>query len=288
MNYKNILTYKFAFFSIIIIIFFVSIIIIKNYINPSYDEIDMSLNVISSIITVLYVILLYYQIKQSNLSLKTQNDQLIKANEAIILQNTQMMVSNQPCIIISAKTLTKYYEYHMDQDEGQLHLKVSIKNITNYPAVFIIICCKIELNYLKDSNGYEIEYKNFPKEKFIANFSSVRLDYLNEKEEKEINMLYRQIGDIDIDSLIKEFEIQYADEYDTIISADGKIELVVLYKNIIGQWFESNTFMDVKEYCEDSFNIQKITDANSPHIVDVNYVNKKIQSFNKYERKIVE
>lgn len=185
-------------------------------INNDYSAVfSLIVSVCTMIVTVIYVIFTYMQVKENRKSI----DYLEK----------QLKLNNQPCIVPITINTTGT-EVFNDHGRRQLHIELKIKNSGNAPALstYVFGSFKLKKCETDEKDIVEIDYlPDYVRSISIDETKNVSIRF----ETEEINLL---IGDLN-KPISKEKYINYI--HKVMNRADLIID--IYYKNITNQWFHS-------------------------------------------------
>ena len=213
------------------------------YINSNLSGVlSVLVSAITALITLIYVVFTYKQLKATQNSVK--------------LASEQMRLNNQPCI--SAKIGTTYGSpCFPESDRRQLHIDIKLENIGDSPALEIYTFSYLELtstvNKYDGSNIVNMYY--YPDYiKYIKpnskQFASVRY------EEEEINMILDDLWY----NMLKNHHRIHTDPSKPPFNGPLLI-IEVFYKNLLGQWFKSTLKQPILCLVDES-----ISKEEPPHI----------------------
>jgi len=167
------------------------------------------------IVTVIYVIFTYLQVKENRKSI----DYLEK----------QIKLSNQPCIVPITINTTGT-EVFNDNGRRQLNIELEIKNSGNAPALNTYIFGSFQLKKYETNENDIVEMDFLPD--YVRSISTDETKNVSIRfETEEINLL---MGDLS-KPISKEKYINYVHE----VMNRADLIINIYYKNITNQWFHS-------------------------------------------------
>ena len=196
---------------------------ILQYINNNFSGIlSVLVSAITAIITLVYVVFTFKQMKA--------------AQKSAELASEQMRISNQPCVVVDIQN-TSGSTCFPDSTRRQLHIELEIENIGDSPALEVYALSHLELQHTKNvsdgSNIVDMYYYPDYKKYLRANTKeTVSVRY----ETDEIHMLVEDLRYCYEKNMSRIRNNPYKHPY------RGTILVVeIYYKNLLGQWFK-NTF----------------------------------------------
>lgn len=197
------------------------------YINTNFSGVlSVAVAIITALITLVYVIFTYKQMKAA------QN-----ANEAAI---KQLRLGNQPCII--AEISRTFGSKCFSGTRRQLHIELTLENVGDSPALCVYTFAHLELQHTRNntnnSNIVNMDYvPDFNKCLKVGaqDKSSVRF------ETSEINML------------VEDLRIGHGKNVQRLVTDPhrtpyrGTVLVVeIYYRNVLGQWFKNTLRREIK------------------------------------------
>lgn len=213
------------------------LIIFLNNLNQNYAAIITV--IISAITAGTTIIYLYITNKQVYLS-----KQSIRAIE------DQIRLGAQPCVIpkIESAEGTKCFT---DYGRRQLHININVKNIGNSPAISLFAIGYLRLQHTKNERHRIVNMDFLPD--YATNLSVQESENISIRfETKEIKLL---IEDLKLNMNLNLERIRTNPTRPHYRGTEFVIQL--LYKNIIGQWFESKLITEISWLINTSKNAPK-------------------------------
>lgn len=199
---------------------------ILRYIDANYSGIlSVMIATMTALVTLVYVIFTYKQMKISQASTETA----IK----------QLRLNNQPCVITEISET--YGSECFSGTRRQLHIELNLENVGDSPALSVYVFAYLELQHTKhiksSSNIVEMDFlPDFVKyikvgEKGVA---SVRFETF------EINML---LEDLRI-AYEKNMKRLYVEPYHSPYRGTVLV-IETYYRNVLGQWFKNTIRQEI-------------------------------------------
>ncbi len=229
-------------------------------INNNYSNLlSLIVSIIIAVITLLYVIFTYKQMKATK--------------ESVKMLINQINLDKQPCVV---PVIKKGYS-HAEIDNGRrwLIIEFDLNNIGTFSAVSVMIVSHLNLKYTTTKKGtHEVPMTStIEYQPFIA---------VNEKKE-----LFVAYENKEIEYLIKDLEISYNKNVERLKNAPHlnhyrgtTLIIQIFYKNLLGQWFKTELSQEIAWFNDNNLqinghNLNSITvppnELNPKHDVDLQF-----------------
>lgn len=196
-------------------------------INHYSGVFSVAVSLITALVTLIYVVFTYKQMKA--------------AQEGLKISAEQIKTEKQPCIVydeIDAPGSECFWK-----ERRQLHINLELENIGDSPAVSIYVFSYFKLQYVNEPSNivnmfYLPDFVPFLKANSKASVST-------RYEEREI---YRILEDLGI-SHVKNMQRIKSDPTKSAYKSPELI-IEIYYKNILGQWFKNERCIEVLDVLE--------------------------------------
>lgn len=197
------------------------------FINTYSGVLSVAVSLITAIITLIYVIFTYKQMRASQ--------------DALKMSVKQLKVDKQPCVVykqIKTEGSNCFYK-----TRRQLHINMKLQNIGDSPAMSIYVFSHLKLQYSEKTMGIvDMEYlPDFVPFLEVGSKVNVSTRY----ETNEINML---LEDLTVASAKNIHRISTDASKSPYKNTDLVIE--IYYKNILGQWFKNERCIEILDILE--------------------------------------
>ena len=194
---------------------------ILQFINTYLSGIlSVLVSAITAVITLIYVIFTYKQMKASQKSVEQTSE--------------QMKINNQPCVVADISQ-THGSACFTESGRRQLHIELEIENIGDSPALEIYALSHMELQHTKNvtdgSNIVDMDY--YPD----------YLRYVKSNERQTISVRYETD---EINMLVEDLRYRHEKNVQRIHTNPYKhpyhgtvLVVEIYYKNLLGQWFKN-------------------------------------------------
>ena len=191
-------------------------------INSYSGIISIAISLITAIVTLIYVVFTYRQMKAAQAGLK--------------MSARQIKTEKQPCIVY--KQIEAYGTECFSEDRRQLHIELELENIGDSPAISIYVFSHFKLQYVNEpSDIVNMEYlPDFIP--FLKADSTVSASTRYETYE-----IFRVLEDLGISHVKNMQRIKSNPSKSAYQSPELVIE--IYYKNIMGQWFKNERRVEV-------------------------------------------
>ena len=198
-------------------------------INYYSGILSVVISLITALVTLIYVVFTYKQMKA--------------AQEGLKISAKQTKTEKQPCIVyneIDAQGSECFWE-----ERRQLHINLELENIGDSPAMSIYVFSYFKLQYANEPTNIVNMY-------YLPDFipflkADSRVSVSTRYEEKEI---YRLLEDLSISHAKNMQRIKSDPTRPAYKSPELVIE--IYYKNILGQWFKNERCTEVLEVLEET------------------------------------
>lgn len=214
---------------------------ILHFANTYSGVLSVAISSITAIITLIYVLFTYRQMRA--------------AQDALKMSAKQLKVDKQPCIVykeIETSGSNCFYK-----TRRQLHISMKLQNIGDAPALSIYVFSHLKLQYSEKA----LQIVNMEYLPDFIPFLEVnsKIDVSTRYETYEINML---LEDLTVSSAKNIHRIKTDASKPPYKNADLVIE--VYYKNMLGQWFKSERCIEILDILEKEDSGEKKT-VNPPN-----------------------
>lgn len=197
-----------------------------HYINSNLAGVlSVVVAIITALITLVYVVFTYKQMKA------TQN-----ATETAI---KQIQLNNQPCII--AEILQTYGSKCFSETRRQLKIELELENVGDSPALSIYTFAYLELQHIKHVKNES----NIVNMDFLPDFT--KCIKVGEKSKASV-----RFETFEINMLVEDLRINYEKNIERLRSNPcqpsyrGTVLVVeVYYRNVLGQWFKNTVRQEI-------------------------------------------
>lgn len=197
------------------------------FINTNLSGIlSVAVSAITAIITLVYVVFTYKQMKA--------------AQKSAELSSEQIKISNQPCIVAEIVD-TVGSACFTDSGRRQLHIEVELENIGDAPALEIYTLSHLELQHTKNiADGSNIVNMDYYPDYLKYLKSNAKQKVSVRYETDEINMLVEDLRYRHEKNMHRLRTNPYQHAY------RGTVLVVeIYYKNLLGQWFKNTLRQEI-------------------------------------------
>lgn len=197
------------------------------YINNNFSGIlSAVVSGITAIITLIYVVFTYKQMKATQ--------------ESAQIASKQIRISNQPCVVIDSIN-TYGSECFNESGRRQLHIELQLENIGDSPALEVYTLSYLELQHTKNvRNGSDMVSMDFYPD---------YLKYLKPNTQGIARVRYETD---EINMLVEDLRYSYEKNMSRIRTNPSKhpysgtiMVVEVYYKNLLGQWFRNTLRQEI-------------------------------------------
>ena len=221
--------------------------------------------VITALITLMYVIMTYQQVKFSKMSVESVEKQI--------------KLSSQPCIIpkIIATNGTACFG---SGNRRKLHIDVELINVGTSPAINIYTIGYFNLFYTKNENSDKVDMYYYP-------------DYMPTISAQDKRVASISFEEEEIDLLIKDLEIRHELNIERLDTDNNTTQsrfrgtnlvIKIYYKNLLGQWFEATLIQEVSWLNDTS---KKLTEQESQNVNEYTIPPKKLKKDTEFKLQLI-
>lgn len=196
-------------------------------INHYSGVLSVVVSSITAIVTLIYVVFTYNQMKA--------------AKDGLKMSAKQIRTEKQPCIVyneIYAQGTECFWK-----ERRQLHIELKLENIGDSPAMSIYVFSHFKLQYANDPSDVVNMYYLPDFIPFLKVDSSV-----NASTRYEQNEIYRLLEDLSI-SHAKNIQRVKSDPTKPVYKCP-ELVVEIYYKNILGQWFKNERRTEILDVLE--------------------------------------